>query len=81
MTRRKRARTYRVYGARKRPFTFEAQKDHIVCTVSIDNDEGVVVIRFDSVDQMLGFFTAGMEEAAKVWPDNPLVEYYSDNTD
>jgi hypothetical protein len=64
--------------------TFHAKKDHIVAVMNLGHidkigGEMTVGIRFVSPEHMLEFFSKMMEQAVKVWPDNPWVqEYLSD---
>lgn len=57
------------------PVTFQAMSDHVVAIISVGNGS-TIGLRFESPEHMLTFFTAMMQEAAKVWPDNEWIKYY-----
>lgn len=56
------------------PFTFHAVDDHIVAVAYIGDSS--IGLRFNSAEQLLAFMAGMMEQAARVWPDNPLVKEY-----
>lgn len=58
------------------PVEFRAQKDHVVAVFSIDGGKSTIGMRFESPEQMLWFFTAMMDKAAEVWPENEWITDY-----
>lgn len=56
------------------PVTFEAGKGFVTAVIHIDNS--TIGLKFESPDQLFGFFTELMENAVIAWPDNPFIQYY-----
>jgi hypothetical protein len=66
-----------------RPTAFQAMSDHIVAVVDLGyvpalGKSMTVGIRFVSPQHLLTFMSDAMEEAAKVWPDDPWVKSYKE---
>lgn len=61
--------------------TFYAEEDHVVALMAFGYVEKLgknmtVGIRFISPKHMLEFFNKLMEQAVKVWPDDPYIQDY-----
>lgn len=57
------------------PASFEAGPGFVTAVIHID-DKSTIGLRFESPDQLLGFFSELMENAVIAWPENPLIQYY-----
>lgn len=56
------------------PITFEAGKGFVTAVIHIDNS--TLGLRFESPEQLLGFFTELMENAIIAWPNNEFIKMY-----
>lgn len=77
MTQRRPARSRNHIGnipAIQLPVTFEAGKGFVTAVIHIENS--TLGLRFESPEQLLGFFTELMESAVTAWPDNEFIKYY-----
>ena len=61
------------------PVSFEAGRGFVTAVIHIDNS--TIGLKFESPDQLLGFFTELMENAVIAWPDNPFIRYYLSEED
>lgn len=60
--------------------TFESGPGHVVAV--FDTGEiSTIGLRFESIEQMITFFTGLMTEAAKVWPEHEMIKYYKEDED
>lgn len=56
------------------PVSFEAGKGFVTAVIHID--DSTLGLKFESPEQLLGFFTELMENAVIAWPDDPFIQYY-----
>jgi hypothetical protein len=55
--------------------TFEAGPGFVTAVIHID-ENSTIGLKFETPEQLLGFFTELMENAVIAWPDNEFIQYY-----
>ena len=56
------------------PASFEAGEGFVTAVIHFDGS--TIGLRFESPNQLLGFFTELMESAVIAWPNDPFIQYY-----
>lgn len=59
----------------RRKVTIESEKGRVIAVVPLD-DSSSIGIRFETPEQLLEFCHGLIEEAAKVWPNDPYMQEY-----